>query len=725
MPVHCAVCRRRRGTFRSGSELHTWKRAALVLMVLPKEQIAAVGTRANSGPLVNGAETSVNDLRQNRSNQSPAGTASPANPIRANRSCSAPMEDKLFGNKYRVARDAEGSPLELWRSGSGITYRAEDIENVRQVALELVPSAPLKPAVRESLEAEANSAKQITHINIPAVYDFGFDADQMFYVMEPVEGITAGAWVAANGAMPGAAVLRVALQVLGALGAAAFHGIVHHAISPRNLLLVEGQTSADGWPLLKLLNLIGVAPAFWTSKKGATAFDSFASPEQLQDGRVDFRSEIYSLGCTLWFLLTGAPPFASLPAAVGPRPMEMVLELEKESELPKKANRLLLQMLAVDPNERPHDPLVLYQQLQECLLGLERRGDSGLTSAPVVAPPVAKIAPAPAGTTPAPVARQRRTFAAAPIAIAAVLIALATLAPGWPERFRPDRLLQGMARPKQLGIPIGVPEQSSAPVTAQLRPVMKEPPPSHQNTPVTASSDNGVTADEPPPLAPAKEKDRVAQVDATNGTTDSAPAESPGTLVAISKDSAEPQRSLPANTPEAPAEQTAATITEESAPLPPAEGPGKTFLTASDPNTQPLPPASNDSPAAPASATDAQLLGSGASKGVATARRSNSRQTKSAVKSTRSSKASAKKKSRVAQAGGAREPKPAHGTVRARFVGTTSDGQWIVDVPSSGPGVVSLPSGSAAGDSLPRRWHGLGVGSPPDSNAANRPADER
>ena len=100
------------------------------------------------------------------------------------------------------------------------------------MAVEVIPALGFKNAVREELEAEANTARKINHINIPALYDFGIEDDQLIYVTEYFDGTSAEEWVNVHGAMPTGAVLRIALQVIGAMGAASFHKISHHAINP-------------------------------------------------------------------------------------------------------------------------------------------------------------------------------------------------------------------------------------------------------------------------------------------------------------------------------------------------------------------------------------------------------------------------------------------------------------------------------------------------------------
>src|SRR2546423_767406 len=289
------------------------------------------------------------------------------------------MEHKIFLAKYRVAQDemglaaAESTTVAVTATeqiASARIYRGEDIESGRTLTLEVIPAASFKPSVRAKLDTEATAAKQINHINIPALYDFGIEDDQFIYVTEYFEGTSAEEWVNQHGPMPTGAALRIALQVIGAMGAASFHKISHHAINPANLILVPGQTPEGDWPLIKVLHFIGVAPTFMNGDMSVAAFDKsshYASPEQLQGGAVDFRSEIYSLGATMWFLLTGAPP---LMAPKGPVAMQLTttgLAVDKLKGMPKRVRRLVSQMLAVDPAARPQDPLAFYRQIQDCI----------------------------------------------------------------------------------------------------------------------------------------------------------------------------------------------------------------------------------------------------------------------------------------------------------------------------------------------------------------------
>ena len=186
------------------------------------------------------------------------------------------MENKIFLGKYRVALDSAGMPVELRRNATGVTCKAQDIESGREVALELVPAPSLDAETREKIEADAVAAKQLNHINIPTLYDFGFDNGDLVYVTEYFDGTTAESWVTTHGPMPVRAVLHVALQVVSALGAAAFHLIMHRAIHPGNLLIVPGQTAEGDWPLVKVLNFGRMAPKISASTERNGGIDKSA-----------------------------------------------------------------------------------------------------------------------------------------------------------------------------------------------------------------------------------------------------------------------------------------------------------------------------------------------------------------------------------------------------------------------------------------------------------------
>src|SRR2546423_2421849 len=410
------------------------------------------------------------------------------------------MEHKIFLAKYRVAQDemglaaAESTTVAVTATeqiASARIYRGEDIESGRTVTLEVIPAASFKPSVRAKLETEATAAKQINHINIPALYDFGIEDDQFIYVTEYFNGTSAEEWVNQHGPMPTGAALRIALQVIGAMGAASFHKISHHAINPANLILVPGQTPEGDWPLIKVLHFIGAAPNFVNGDISVAAFDKsshYASPEQMQGGAVDFRSEIYSLGATMWFLLTGAPPLMAPKGPLAMQPTTFGLAVDKLKGMPKRVRRLVAQMLSVKPEARPQDPLAVYRQLQECAARVERNesmarkfGVPFLSRSNVAALP------------------SRRRFPTRTVALAAIVIAFVTLASVLAASYFPHQRIRQAAEP--IGVQIGVSETTaSAPPVVANAPIFAPAPQSPQQTAAPKTDDQN----QPPPPAPEK-----------------------------------------------------------------------------------------------------------------------------------------------------------------------------------------------------------------------------
>ncbi len=441
------------------------------------------------------------------------------------------MEHKVFLGKYRVAageialsgpEPVNGVAVAEQPQTASI-YHGEEIESGRDVSIEVIPAAPYKSVVREELEAEALAARKISHINIPAIYDFGVEDEHLIYVTEHFDGTSAEEWVNQHGPMPTGAVLRIALQVVSAMGACAFHKISHHAINPANLMLVPGQTPEGDWPLVKVLHFIGVAPTFTSPEASVStsvaSFDKtshYASPEQLQHGTVDFRSEIYSLGATLWFLLTGAPPLIAPKGPLALQPTTQGLAVDQLNGMPKKVRRLLAHMLAAKPEERPQDPLAFYRQIQDCLAQVDRRESMARRfGVPVLSGSSAALP-------------SRRRFPAKALALAALLLALATLGAFLiPEYLRHQRVRQAE---EPIGVPIGVPEatQSAPPANSNANIVVAESTQEPAQTSVASTNPaQNPPATNAPETAPAPSAPTVAANEVTTAPVQPPPVAPP------------------------------------------------------------------------------------------------------------------------------------------------------------------------------------------------------
>ena len=252
--------------------------------------------------------------------------------------------------------------MDLGRGALATTYLAEDLNLKRKVALKVIDCAAIEQEKRDDFEREARDAALLRHRNIATVHYLGTDQSHFFYAMDYVEGRTAEQCVFGDGPMKTAVALEVALQVSRALAAASRNGLKHGDIKPANLMISVCPSGDDETPLVKVIDWGFAEPS------GAR---SFASPEQLAGGSADIRSDIYSLGATVWFLLTGEAPFAGLEGNIQNRSAHP--PLKKLAKFPRPVRDLLGQMLAKDPEDRPNDPSEVAERIQFCLGQVQRR----------------------------------------------------------------------------------------------------------------------------------------------------------------------------------------------------------------------------------------------------------------------------------------------------------------------------------------------------------------
>jgi serine/threonine protein kinase/tetratricopeptide (TPR) repeat protein len=261
----------------------------------------------------------------------------------------------VFGT-YVIERYQDGDLWELGRGAMGVTYRATDTSLQRPVALKIVKAdfAARGAEARKRFVREARAAASLRHPNVATAYHFGIDEDtgESFYAMELVEGETLEERVRRSGPMSVASVIDIALQITAALAAAEKRGLVHRDLKPANVMIACGEKEDD--LTIKVIDF-GLAKALADAPDarglthgGFVGTPAFASPEQLGSKPVDIRSDIYSLGATLWYLLTGHMPFGDR-AGAAPPPVEQL----KAARVPPRLISLLVSMLAMEPAARP------------------------------------------------------------------------------------------------------------------------------------------------------------------------------------------------------------------------------------------------------------------------------------------------------------------------------------------------------------------------------------
>ncbi len=290
----------------------------------------------------------------------------------------APPASLVFGD-FQVEQRPDGFYWELGHGAMGVTYLAMDKVLHRRVALKVidVPAATRgSHAMRERFLREARAAAALRHPNVAAVFQFGAspDASHCYYAMELVEGETLEARVRRDGPLNAKSALEIAIQITRALMAAAAHGLIHRDLKPGNIMLTRGDTDTAE-PEVKVIDF-GLAKAI-ADAGGETDLThgefvgtpNFASPEQFGSGPVDARSDIYSLGATLWFALTGlAPHSGSTIEEIRDRQTRDDLPVEQlvARKVPEPIIKLLRCTLAVDPARRPASARELMEALESC-----------------------------------------------------------------------------------------------------------------------------------------------------------------------------------------------------------------------------------------------------------------------------------------------------------------------------------------------------------------------
>ncbi|MEW6325786.1 MAG: protein kinase, partial [Nitrospirota bacterium] len=255
--------------------------------------------------------------------------------------------------RYRIIK-------KVGQGGMGIVYQAEDTVLGRIVAYKVLPpSVKEQPKVLASFLREARIAASLSHPNIVAVHDAGHEGGELYIVMEYVDGMSLKERLNEVAPLPFNEFMHVAVQLCQGLAYAHRQKVVHRDIKPANVMLgQDGRVKIMDFGLAKV---VSDALADRTSVKGTPLY---MAPEQVTGDQVDQQSDIYSLGCTLYRMATGRPPFTGGDLYYHHLHTPPEPPVSINPSIHPQLNRLLLTCLAKKKKERFSDVALIIKALQ-------------------------------------------------------------------------------------------------------------------------------------------------------------------------------------------------------------------------------------------------------------------------------------------------------------------------------------------------------------------------
>ena len=228
--------------------------------------------------------------------------------------CAQVRQDAERFEHYEVVKGEAGKPVELGRGAMGITYKALDVDLRCPVTLKVISERYLgDESARLRFLREARAAASVRHPNVASVFHLGRSAEGYFYAMEFVEGETLENLIKRSGRLDAKLALEIAAQVAAGLVAVHKKGLVHRDIKPGNIMVSLEEGGAVTAKIIDLGLAKGEAESHTDAAisvpGGFAGTPAFASPEQFAGAELDIRSDLYSLGVTLWKMLTGQVPF--------------------------------------------------------------------------------------------------------------------------------------------------------------------------------------------------------------------------------------------------------------------------------------------------------------------------------------------------------------------------------------------------------------------------------
>jgi hypothetical protein len=281
-----------------------------------------------------------------------------------------PLLGQVLSDRYRVVRKVKE------RTGGGGVYFAEHLQVERPVTVEVLQPDHGRPAAIDQFLEEARTVARIGHENVVDIFNGGRAAGgSVFLAMEYLEGTALSELLKTDGPMTWDRAQGILLQITAALSAVHRHGIVHRDLQPENIVLITRNGRRD---FVKLLDF-GVARVTGgdaTDQGSFTGAPEYMAPEQAQAGPVDHRADIYSLGCVVYHMVTGRPPF---PTDSSDSILDLLSKHQNETPVPPSSLRpagtlpadldvVILRALEKDPALRWPDMAAFGDAIARCRL---------------------------------------------------------------------------------------------------------------------------------------------------------------------------------------------------------------------------------------------------------------------------------------------------------------------------------------------------------------------
>jgi serine/threonine-protein kinase len=285
-----------------------------------------------------------------------------------------PMLGKVLNGKFKIMSV-------LATGGMGTIYRGEQLPLGRPVAIKLlipnVTSRQLDPNFHKRFFLEASILAKLQHPNIVTVFDYGriedAEGERYFMAMEYLEGETLFRRVRRLGRLPPPDAMRIAKHIARGLREAHKQGVVHRDLKPSNIMLCASEDGEENVKILDfgLVKVLSDDSEELTQQGAFLGSPRFMSPEQISHGKVDLRTDVYSLGVILYQMLCGKVPFESdksiqILMAHLQQPVPKMKDRNPEVEIPEPLEALVMRCLSKDPDGRPATMDDFIKQLGEC-----------------------------------------------------------------------------------------------------------------------------------------------------------------------------------------------------------------------------------------------------------------------------------------------------------------------------------------------------------------------